>query len=303
MMGGKRNVTAAGEILPDPLPSVNSAISTIRLVEDPIGRRSSSIRVRLTSNVGARRVHALTGLIIVLLVWEAMGRISGPNVLPTPFAVARALIKITANGQLPAALGISLVDLGAGLAISTIAGIVLGLLLGRYRVIEEMFDPIVNLFNATPMVAILPLVIIWLGLGVNARVLYIVLLSIWTILINTSEGMANIPKAYGELARAFGLSERQIVWKIGIPATTPYLVTGLRVAIGRAVIGMVIAEMQVNEVGTGGLVQAYGGAFEPARLLAVVLVLAVFGWALVAGLRVLARWRFPWTAEIATAKR
>lgn len=266
-------------------------------------REPVSRLVRLGHTVNDRRVRAFTGLLIAIAIWEAVGRISGPNVLPTPLAVAIALTKITANGQLPAALGTSLIDLGAGLAISCIAGVGVGLLLGRYRVIEEMFDPIVNLFNATPMVAILPLVIIWLGLGVNARVLYIVLLSIWSILINTSEGMANIPKAFGELGRAFGLSEHQIVWKIGVPATIPYLVTGLRIAIGRAVIGMVIAEMQVNEVGTGGLVQSYGGAFEPARLLAVVLVLAVFGWALVAGLRLLARWRFPWTAEIAAAKR
>ncbi|MHB1486123.1 MAG: ABC transporter permease [Acidimicrobiales bacterium] len=182
-------------------------------------------------------------------------------------------------------------------------GIGLGLLLGRYRVLNEMFDPLVNLFNATPMVAILPLVIIWLGLGFNARILYIVLLSIWTVLINTSEGMANMPKAFGDLGRAFGLPERQIVWKIGVPSAMPYLVTGLRVAIGRAVIGMVIAEMQVNEVGTGGLVQSYGGAFEPARLLAVVLVLAIVGWALVSGLRVFTRWRYPWMAEIASSRR
>lgn len=269
------------------------------------GRRHA--RVGLLSEArfhwGSRRARALAGLVVVFAVWEVVGLLSGRTVLPTPFEVATALVRIIANGELPSALGTSLLDLVAGLAISVVLGVGFGLLLGRYRILDEMFDPLVNLFNATPMVAILPLVIIWMGLGLGARVLYIVLLSIWSILINTSEGMANIPKAYGELGRAFGLSERQIVWKIGVPATLPYLVTGLRVAIGRAVIGMVIAEMQVNEVGTGGLVQLYGGAFEPARLLAVVLVLAVLGWALVSGLRVVSRWKFPWMAEIAAAKR
>lgn len=250
-----------------------------------------------------KTVRAIAGLLVALVVWEIAARLSGPVVLPTPFEVAKALVGISANGQLPTALLVSLEDLGAGLGISVVAGIGLGLLLGRYRVLSEMFDPIVNLFNATPMVAILPLVIIWLGLGFDTRIVYIVLLSIWSILINTSEGMANMPKEFGELGKVLGLSERQIVWEIGVPSAMPYLVSGLRVAIGRAVIGMVIAEMQVNEVGTGGLAQTYGGAFEPARLLAVVLVLSVIGWALVSGLRGFTRWRYPWMAEIASSKR
>lgn len=169
--------------------------------------------------------------------------------------------------------------------------------MGQFETVEVMLDPFVNFFNATPMVAMLPVIIIWFGIGFWARVLYVTALSVFSVLINPLAGIKNVQRGFVDVGRAFGLSRRQAIWKIFVPG--PYILAGTRIALGRGIIAMIIAEMEVRLAGLGGLVQEYGGAFQTSNLLAVVFATSVFGVFCVGGLKLIERKWFPWIAGIA----
>ena len=219
----------------------------------------------------------LASMVTVLGAWEFVGRRTSPLFLSYPTAVVKAGAMMIASGELIGALVSSLQTVIVGFFIAAVAGIVLGLLIGCYRTVDAATDWLINALYATPLVAVIPLVILWLGLGDAAKLFVVTILAVFPVLINTAAGVRAVPQSLIEVSTAFAASERQVFVKIILPSAVPYMMTGLRLAIGRAIIGMVVAEFFTAITGLGALIVKYGNRYDTASMFVPILVLMLLG--------------------------
>lgn len=214
---------------------------------------------------------------VVLVAWEVLGASINPIFLSTPSRIALALFDITRNGQLFEALKLSLLGLVIGFGASILVGVPLGILMGRSRTIEAVFEPWVNALFVTPRVALIPLLLIWFGIGFQAQVVVIFLSSVFPIIINAYSGVRDISSNLVDTARAFCADERQLFLEVILPASVPFVMTGLRLGIGHAVIGMIVAQMFLALSGLGKLLVNYGDFYKTDYVFAVVIVIGILG--------------------------
>lgn len=238
----------------------------------------------------------LASIVIVLLAWELLGRQVNPLFMSYPSAIAQSAMRMIASGELPAALLESLKTLLVGFVVSSAFGICVGLASGRYKTVEAATDWAINALYATPLVAIVPLVTLWFGLGFEAKLFIVFIMTLFPVLINTSAGVRNVPDQLIELGNAFAANERQIFKKIILPSALPYMMTGLRLGIGRAIIGMVVAEFFTAITGLGALIIKYGNQYDTASMFVPILVLMLLGIALSILVKRLEDWIAPWKA-------
>jgi NitT/TauT family transport system permease protein len=222
-----------------------------------------------------------------LLAWELYGRSLNPIFLSYPTAVAGAFVELVANGQLLQATAQSLSALALGFSVSIVAGITVGLLMGRFRTVFHALDPFVTALYNTPSVALIPLIQLWFGLGLQAKVVIVILSAFFPIVINTFAGVRNTSRSMVDVVSAFGASERQVMTKVVLPAAVPFIMAGLRLAVGRAVIGIVVAEFFTALSGLGGLIIVFSNSFATAKLFVPVITLVVLGLVLTAAARAL----------------
>jgi ABC-type nitrate/sulfonate/bicarbonate transport system permease component len=240
------------------------------------------------------RLLRIGSFLAVMVAWELLGRQVAPLFMSYPTAIAAAAVTMTADGELIQALLESLETLLLAFAISALLGTALGLAIGRYRAVEAMTDWLVNALYATPLVAIIPLVILWLGLGFSAKLFIVIILAIFPILINTAAGVRNVSAQLIDVGTAFAATEREIFTKIILPAALPYMMTGLRLGIGRAIIGMVVAEFFTAITGLGALIVKYGNQYDTASMFVPILALMGLGILLTAAVRRAEIWIAPW---------
>lgn len=236
----------------------------------------------------------LASIIFVIGSWEWIGQYVNPLFMPSPTAIIKAAAVLIASGELLMALESSLKTLLFGFVLATVFGVSLGLFIGRYRLVDAATDWFVNALYATPLVSIMPLVILWFGLGDGAKLFIVTLLAIFPILINTSAGVRNVPQALIDVGTAFAASERQAFLKIILPSAVPYMMTGVRLGIGRAIIGMVVAEFFTAITGLGAVIVKYGNNYDTPSMFVPVLVLMVLGILLTALVRRLEERFAPW---------
>jgi NitT/TauT family transport system permease protein len=233
-------------------------------------------------------------LIVVLGLWQVVGSNINPIFLSTPTAIAKALVALLANGELLQALGVSILVVLAGFAAATVVGVPVGLLMGRFQTFEYLVDPYVNALYVVPRIALIPLIIIWFGLGVPAQVVVVFGTSVFPVLLSTYAGVRNVPNDLIETAHAFGASERQLFYSIIIPGSVPFIMSGVRLGIGQAIIGMVVAQMFLGLSGMGFMLTKYGNMFETAYVFVVVLTLAALGIAMTEAVKRLERRYSSW---------
>ena len=236
-------------------------------------------------------------VLVFLVIWQVVGEHINPILLATPVDTAKAFWDLLTSGQLGPAFGSAMVDLGLGYGLAVVVGVVVGILMGRSRTAERVLNPYVNFFQATPLIALVPLIVIWFGVGLEARVAVTFMLAIWSIIINTATGVKETPDALIDVGRVYKLSRLQLVSRVALPHAVPSIFAGLRIALGKALIGMVIAQMEVSVSGLGGLIINYGNAFKTAYLLAAVFTASLVGMIAAVLLEVLRRWWFPWTTD------
>ena len=236
-------------------------------------------------------------VLVFLGVWQVVGDHIDPILLATPVNTAKAFWDLLTSGQLGPAFGSAMADLGIGYGLAVVVGVVVGILMGRSRTAERVLNPYVNFFQATPLIALVPLIVIWFGVGLEARVAVTFMLAIWSIITNTATGVKETPDALIDVGRVYKLSRLQLVSRVALPHAVPSIFAGLRIALGKALIGMVIAQMEVSVSGLGGLIINYGNAFKTAYLLAAVFTASLVGMIAAALLEVLRRWWFPWTTN------
>jgi NitT/TauT family transport system permease protein len=239
----------------------------------------------------------LASIALVLGLWEYFGHHINPLFMSYPSAILKAAAALIADGQLLDALESSLTTLLIGFATASAAGIVLGLLIGRYRLVDAATDWLVNALYATPLIAIMPLVILWFGLGDMAKLFIVTILAVFPVLINTAAGVRNVPSTLIDVGAAFAANERQVFLKIILPATLPYMMTGLRLGIGRAIIGMVVAEFFTAITGLGALIVKFGNQYDTASMFVPILTLMLLGVALTALVRRAEIMLTPWCSH------
>ena len=233
-------------------------------------------------------------LLLFLALWEFYGRRTDPLLFTYPTAVAEALWKLLRTGELIRQVGVSLSALAAGFAASLVLGVVLGLAMGRSPVAEAVLEPHINALYAVPQVALTPLLMMWLGLGFSVKVAVVFLFAFFPILINTASGAKNVSASMVEVGRAYLAPPGQILFKIICPAALPFIMAGVRIAIGRALVGMIVAELFTAITGLGAMLSLYGNIFETAKMFVVIIVLALLGIGLIQGTQLLERRLAQW---------
>jgi ABC-type nitrate/sulfonate/bicarbonate transport system permease component len=231
----------------------------------------------------------------VLLVWELLSRfVVPPQFLPSPSAIARAFVATTRSGELPRQLWQSASVLLAGFGLAIVSGMAVGTAMGMFQTLRRILDPYVNAFYAMPTVALIPLVIIWLGLGFEAKVFLTWLVAVFPVIINAEIGVASVPPAFIETARSFGCNRWQVFRRVILHAAVPFFIAGIRLGLGRALVGVVVAEMFTALAGLGYMIVLYGNTFRTAELFVPILVLAAISIAITNLIHRIERKIAPW---------
>jgi NitT/TauT family transport system permease protein len=232
---------------------------------------------------------------VILGLWELAGMyLISPLLISSPQQALADFVDQFSSGPAVPALEISLRELYIGIAIGLSAGVVIGLVVGRYRLLDAALSPYINAANATPLNVLIPLLIVWVGIGTEARVLFIVLISFFPVLLNTAGGLRNVSKGYVEVGRMLGLNEHQLMRKVILPASMPYVFAGIRLGVALGVIGMIVGEIEESNVGLGYYINFYGDGFQTGKLLALIFLAALIGVLNVLVIRgIQARW-FRW---------
>lgn len=245
----------------------------------------------------------LVSLLVLVAAWEWFGRDVNPVFGSYPSAIAVAFWDLLRSGKLIAALLESLQPFVVGYGLAIVLGVPLGLVVGRFRTMEAALGIYVTAGYAMPLVALVPLLILWFGLGFTVKAAVIFLMSVFPICINTWLGVRAVPKSLIEVGRSFVASDAVILRRIVLPATLPYIMAGIRLAVGRAVVAMVIAEFFTTISGLGAIIINSANNFDTATMFVPIIVLMV----LAIGLNSLIGWVehrvAPWQAEIAGRNR
>lgn len=270
------------------------------VVEDRKGSDMSVRPVTLTSDQGAqegeigvfRRVYYFLtqptlvfpaiAFVVFIAFWQWMSGRIDPLLFPAPWKVVLAYRELISSGELWPALLTTLQTLVVGFLISAVVGFVGGILVGRISLLRTILNPYVESIYATPRVVIVPLIILWFGVGDTGRLFLVFMGTFIPIMINTSVGIQNARQDLIEVGKAFGANERDLVRHAILPGAVPYIIAGLRVAIGRALVGVVIAEIFLDLTGLGGMIQTDVSYFRVDRMIAVVLIYSLLGTVLMA---------------------
>jgi NitT/TauT family transport system permease protein len=277
-------------------------MTTRNLAGDPLGVRAATpeeqqwarqqrrARVRHGTLVWFLRLAVAA---VLLISWQIVG-VRAPVFTSYPTAVAKAAYSEVRSGTLVVALGQSVGILALGLAAGVVIGVVVGLIIGRYALVASTLEWIISALNATPLLAIIPLLIVWFGLGIESKVVTVFLLTVFSMLLNTAAGVHEVEHSVLDVGRAFVASEGQVFRKIILPSAVPFIMTGLRISIGRALIGTVAAEFFTGISGLGGLIQTYEASYQTDYMLVPVLTLMLLGVLLTGVARWLETLASPW---------
>lgn len=234
-------------------------------------------------------------LALFLIVWHLVSIPVGRLLLPSPLDVVLAVVDEIRTGVLLTATLSSLEVFAVGYALAIVTGVTLGVVMGGMPRVGATLEIYVNALNATPRVALIPFIILWFGLGPNAKIIAVWLQAVMPVLINTYAGVQNTDPDLLEAARSFGAGRRQMFRYIMLPAALPYIVTGLRLGGANAMVGTVFAELYTALTGLGSLIAQFGNTFQTAKYFGPVLVLAAMGMLISQTLKIverrLARWK------------
>jgi ABC-type nitrate/sulfonate/bicarbonate transport system permease component len=215
--------------------------------------------------------------LVLLLSWEIAVRAFAPAYVAKPSGVLAAIPRVIVDPAFLQATGITLAAVAEGLAIALAAGIPLGLAMGRSLIVDRSLRHYVNGFYAVPMIVVLPLVSLWFGYSGAARLATIVFAAVFSIIINVADGARSVPKDYLEVASSFRSRRLRAMFDIVLPSATPYLLAGLRLAAGRALIGAVVAEFFTAIGGLGYFILYNSRTYRHDEAFVGVLLLAAFG--------------------------
>ena len=212
-----------------------------------------------------------------------------PLFTSSPSRIVRTGYQLFADGTIFYDLQISGFEFLVGYGLAVLIGVPLGILMGWYSRLNAVLDPFVSALYATPRIALLPLVMIWFGIGLLSKVAIVFLGAVFPILVNTITGMRTLDADFVKVARSFSASDRQMFLTVALPSSVPLLLTGLRLGLGHALVGIVVGEMYGATAGLGFLISVSGARFQTDKVMVGILLIASLGIALTELLRAIER--------------
>jgi ABC-type nitrate/sulfonate/bicarbonate transport system permease component len=253
-----------------------------------VGRRAESgsgpPTATRTPRLADRRRWALPllTLAVFLAVWEIVSHLGiGGFVqyISSPSGSASAFWTMVQNGELWPSVRVSVVAFAIGFAISVGIGIPLGLAMGWNRTVRELLEPPLMAFYVMPRLALLPVVVVWLGIGTTSTIVIVVVDAIFPVIINSMAGIRNADAKLVQVARSFGAGRRDLFRKVLFPASVPAIITGVRLAVARGIMGVIVAQLYVSTIGVGHLIAVYGQTYQTDYIVVLVFIVGVFGYA------------------------
>ncbi|MGB6286687.1 MAG: ABC transporter permease [Xanthobacteraceae bacterium] len=249
-----------------------------------------------------RHRNAMLGALTVALffaAWQAIFLIVPLNTLffTTPSLIAEGFVDLIESGDLLRDLAVSAVPFGLGLLAAVIVGVPLGILMGWRVRVGYALDPLMTVFYASPLVALAPLLVIFFGVGVSGKTIIVFTLAVFPFIFNVASGVRAVDRLLINVVRSLGGRERDIYLKILFPSVLPYIVAGARIAVGRALIGVLVGEFFAASEGIGYAISRFGDIFAIDRMFACILTVMVIAVVLTEGIRWAERAAFPWRAS------
>ncbi len=255
----------------------NAAVQQEGLLDVRVAEASSLYKFYLNNK---RKILGTLGVGVFLLTWQLVGstfQLINPMFVSAPSLIWQSAVQMFGSGEIYNDLKVSGLEFFWGYVISVLIGIPFGIGVGWYENMAALFDPFINALNATPRFALLPLVIIWFGIGAMSKIVIIFLGAVFPILINTRDGVKTTPMAMLIAARSFGASEWMVFKSVVVPSTVPFILSGLKLAVGRALIGVMVGELYAATAGIGFMVTVAGATFQTDKVFVGVLIFAITG--------------------------
>jgi len=250
--------------------------------ENPLPRKSvpapkPTAALRLCALLSSPNAIRTVAVVVFFVFWEYFGRRMDPIFMAPPSAIFHAAGELILSGALKKALIQSLWPFAAGMALTIVLGIAIGIVIAQWRLMEYILDPFINALYAIPRIALVPLIILWAGLGFAGKVTILVSVAVFPIIVNTYSGIRDVRGSMLEIGRAYGATESQIFFKIILPAALPFIMAGIRLSVGLAIIGIIVAEFFTAISGLGGMIIEYANVFATAKLFVPIIVIALVG--------------------------
>jgi NitT/TauT family transport system permease protein len=246
-----------------------------------------------------RAAYTWGSVVVGLAIWQFVGIFVVKNslFLATPIASIAAIGELWQKGEMQKAMIVSFEEFAIGFAIAIVAGILVGLLTASFEPVKLVLTPWISGFYASPIIALAPLLILWFGVGIWSKVAVVISLVIFPMIINTEAGIIHTDAQLIEAAKSFGATRLQIFAKVALPSAAPYILAGLRLGVGRGLIGVVVGELAGARAGLGFLINNASQVFNMPQLFAGVIVLAAAGIAMTAFFQKLEGVLVPWKAR------
>lgn len=254
---------------------------------------------RLQRFVGSRLARPVFGgasVAAFLVAWELVGanNVIRSDLISYPTEIVSATAKLAASGELWANVNVSLQAFAAGFGPAVVVGIALGVLLALNRTLRELVDPLFAALYSAPLIAFVPIAVVWFGVGLASKIAMVFLTGLISIVINTMTGVQEAYEPAVRALRAFGATRWQVIWKAVLPGALPAVMAGIRLGVGRGIVSLVAAEMYVSMFGLGRLIQVYSTSNRSAEIYVCVVLVAAFGLLCVTLLRWLENVLAPW---------
>jgi len=257
--------------------------------------KNSSVKPNLWDSTNERLLW-WAGLLFIPVVWQIYSLFADSPLIVGPIEVAVASVGMVRDGTLVSAAGESGLVFVTGILAGILLGLLVGLLVGRFRAVDIALDPYISAIYATPLVAIVPLLVVALGFGFTAKIVIVMIFAFFPVAINTAAGVRGVPVDLEELGKMFCSNELQAWRDIVLPSSLPFIITGMRLAVGRALIAVIVAEFSTAVTGLGFLILRNARRFEMAESLVPVILLMVVGFGLYTLLKRSEIRLAPWSA-------
>lgn len=214
-----------------------------------------------------------------VVVWEILTRLLLENelLIPPPSSVLRSFWTLAISGKLNKHFEATLIEFAYGFSTACILGIIIGYFMGMVRWFDEIMDPWIATLYSIPVITIVPLIIIWFGIGMLSKIIVVFKITVVAIILNTAAGIKNLDPVWLELAQSLRLTGWQTTYKIRFPGALPYIITGMRLGVGRALLAVVVAELMASNAGLGYLLRDASETWDSPKLFVTVILLAVIG--------------------------
>lgn len=226
-----------------------------------------------------RTLVSTLAVVVFLAAWELAPRTGAVDATFTsqPSRVIAAGLDIVRTGGFLNDVSVSLIEFVIGFGLAITIGVPLGLLLGRFPVLRHLLDPPIMAIYATPHLALLPIIVVWLGIGMQSKIAVAFVGGVIPILVNATAGVRGVERSWVIAARSFCAKGWDVFVKVILPGALPSVILGIRLGLSRAVLGVVVAEMYQSQAGLGNKIMRYGSEFRTDYLLFYVLLISLFG--------------------------